>query len=495
MSAPSQPPAPAGAAPAVRSVQSYLDETPVWRDGTGVLVTPMTRMQWRIWWLAVAGKFFEGYVVFVTGVALPLLARQFGLDATGHGLVGAASLFGILVGASALGGLADRFGRRPMFVLEMGLFAFFLVAILFASNAAWLVVCLFGMGLALGCDYPTAHLVISESTDTRRRARLVLGAFAFQAVGALVGMAAGVFVLAIHPSLDAWQWMYASAIVPAVGVTVARLFVTESPSWLVARGERRTAEEEMERLLYREPRYPVTVELAPAVHASTAADTGTGYGALFRGRNLRATILASVPWFLQDLGTYGIGIFTPTILAATLGHERAYTQSIADLVARDLAGARGAALVDVLLIVGIVGAICLADRVGRIRLQVLGFIGCAIGLFVAAQSDGASGTHQLWLIYAGFMLFNFSTNLGPNAQTYLLAGEVFPTAVRGKGAGFAASFAKIGAVLTAFLFPILLVDLGTARLLYLLCGASLLGAWITWRFRIETTGVSLEDVK
>jgi hypothetical protein len=51
------------------------------------------------------------------------------------------------------------------------------------------------------------------------------------------------------------------------------------------------------------------------------------------------------------------------------------------------------------------------------------------------------------------MLFNFMTNLGSNAQTYLLAGEVFPTRVRGMGAGFAAAFAKIGAVTTAFLFP------------------------------------------
>ena len=93
------------------------------------------------------------------------------------------------------------------------------------------------------------------------------------------------------------------------------------------------------------------------------------------------------------------------------------------------------------------------------------------------------------------MLFSFSTNIGPNAQTYLLAGEVFPTAIRGKGAGFAASFAKIGAVMTAFLFPILLADLGTARLLYILTGTSLLGALVTWVFRIETTGVSLDQVK
>jgi hypothetical protein len=86
------------------------------------------------------------------------------------------------------------------------------------------------------------------------------------------------------------------------------------------------------------------------------------------------------------------------------------------------------------------------------------------------------------------------TNLGPNSQTYLIAGEVFPTAIRGIGAGFAASFAKIGACMTAFLFPILLADIGTAELLYVLVGASLLGALVTWLFRIETAGVSLEHI-
>ena len=54
---------------------------------------------------------------------------------------------------------------------------------------------------------------------------------------------------------------------------------------------------------------------------------------------------------------------------------------------------------------------------------------------------------------AGVMLFNFMTNLGPNAQTYLLAGEVFPTEVRGMGAGFAAMIGKVGAVATTLRFP------------------------------------------
>lgn len=92
------------------------------------------------------------------------------------------------------------------------------------------------------------------------------------------------------------------------------------------------------------------------------------------------------------------------------------------------------------------------------------------------------------------MLFNFMTNLGPNAQTYLLAGEVFPTAIRGKGAGFAAAVGKIGAVMTAFLFPILLASIGTTALLYVLVVTSILGAVVTWMFRIETTGVNLAEI-
>jgi MFS transporter, putative metabolite transport protein len=148
----------------------------------------------------------------------------------------------------------------------------------------------------------------------------------------------------------------------------------------------------------------------------------------------------------------------------------------------------------VLLIVGIVCAIILVDKIGSIRLQVFGFIGCAAGLAIAAASGFSTGGARMMLIFVGFMVFNFMTNLGPNSQTYLLAGEVFPTAVRGMGAGFAAAFAKIGAVATAFLFPLLLADIGTQALLFILVGTSLIGAVVTWLFRIETTGVNLEQI-
>ncbi len=53
---------------------------------------------------------------------------------------------------------------------------------------------------------------------------------------------------------------------------------------------------------------------------------------------------------------------------------------------------------------------------------------------------------------------------------------------------------RTGVVASAFLFPILLAHIGTARLLLILVGTSVLGAAVTWAFRIETAGVSLEDI-
>ena len=92
------------------------------------------------------------------------------------------------------------------------------------------------------------------------------------------------------------------------------------------------------------------------------------------------------------------------------------------------------------------------------------------------------------------MLFNFMTNIGPNAQTYLLAGEVFPTRLRGTGAGFAAAVAKVGAdhhgvsvsdPADGPRHPDAAADPGR----HLAAGAV-----VTWAFRIETMGVNLEKI-
>lgn len=475
--------------PPRRTVQDYIDEIPMWPDGTELYSLPMTGMQWRIWSLAIAGKFFEGLVVIgLTGLALPLLSHEFALATWQMSIVSSVTLFGILIGATALGHMADRFGRKTMFIAEMVIFTIFLVALTFSMNFTWLTICLFGIGVALGCDYPTAHLVISETVPSRGRGWLVLAAFAFQSVGAICGAALGYAILSFYPNIEAWRWMFAAPILPAVAVVSGRFFICDSAHWLVARGRMKEAEEETHKLLKRNPQYPKVVNLLDPHEKENGErhEPERHLLVLFDAAHIRATLLACVPWFLQDLSTYGIGIFTPVILAATIGTAGAIT-GVQDIVHNVMLSAKGTMLLDVLLVLGILAAILLVEKAGRIKLQVFGFIGCAAGLGLAALSMSGGGNNMV-LLFTGFMLFNFMTNIGPNAQTYLLAGEVFPTAVRGYGAGFAASFAKIGAVLTAFGFPILLKAIDTPTLLILLIISSLLGAVATWAFRVETRG-------
>lgn len=471
-----------------RSVQAYIEEVPSWEGGVRLSGPPLSSMQWLVWSLATAGKFFEGLIVFMGGIALPLIDSEFAMTSADKGLVTAATLAGILIGALCLGGLADRFGRKPVFIGEMVLLAGALIAAAFSPSAHTLVAALFVIGVALGADYPTAHLVISESIPASVRGRLVLGAFSFQALGAVLGTAIAAVVLDSKPELSTWRIFYLIPVVPVLLVVWGRLFLPESSHWLVSKGKVKKAEKQLRKLLGRKDVDLLDLEIAEEGHIERSTD----WRQLFTGKLQRATILASVPWFLQDLSTYGIGIFTPVIIAAAFGAE-AKEHTVAAIIHNDLQGARGTALVDVGFLVGIACAIALADRWGRIPLQILGFVGCAAGLLIAALGNLGNHTNVV-VIVAGFVLFQFMTNLGPNSQTYLLAGEVFPTRVRGLGAGLAAAIGKAGAVLTAFLFPTLLAEWGTERLLPLLAITSLVGAVITWIYRIETTGIDIDAI-
>jgi putative MFS transporter len=118
-----------------------------------------------------------------------------------------------------------------------------LIALLVASAApskGVLIASLFVIGLSLGADYPTAHLVISESIPASIRGRLVLGAFSFQAIGAVLGTAIASIVLGSMASspnaLDAWRVFFLVPVVPVAAVIWGRLFLPESSHWLVSRG-------------------------------------------------------------------------------------------------------------------------------------------------------------------------------------------------------------------------------------------------------------------
>ena len=114
-------------------------------------------------------------------------------------------------------------------------------------------------------------------------------------------------------------------------------------------------------------------------------------------------------------------------------------------------------------------------------------------LGVGSALPGGGDAH-LPLILLGFALFNFFMNAGPNAPTYALPAEIFPSDIRAAGHGFAAGMAKLGAAIGVFLFPLLLASIGQAALLFLLAGLCLVALVVTVALQIEPAGKSLDEL-
>ncbi|MER5917756.1 MFS transporter [Streptomyces sp. NPDC001982] len=136
------------------------------------------------------------------------------------------------------------------------------------------------------------------------------------------------------------------------------------------------------------------------------------------------------------------------------------------------------------------------DRIGRVPLQLTGFAVMTFALCVLAvgnQLPGGADAH-LGIVVVGFALFNMFMNLGPNATTFALPAEVFPSEMRTAGHGFAAGCGKLGAALGTFLFPVLLSSVGESALLYGVAVACALGFLVTFAFRVETRGRSLDEL-
>ena len=150
-------------------------------------------------------------------------------------------------------------------------------------------------------------------------------------------------------------------------------------------------------------------------------------------------------------------------------------------------------MMDVLFVLGVIVATFLVDRVGRMKLQTWGFIGCAVGLLLSGLCVRPDGTNNMGLLFLGFTLFYFMVNFGPNAMTYLLAGEVFPPRCGARAPASprlsprSARHDGVPVSHPAEKHRDNRVALGSG-----VC--FLAGAAVTYLFRIETTGVNLEDV-
>jgi MFS family permease len=455
------------------------------------------KMHRKVWILSAFGIMLDGFDFFIMGVAIPLIVKDFGANPFQVGLASSAAIIGAIVGAAVMGPLSDRIGRSLAFKIDLAMFVVFALLSAIAPDIWWLIVFRFFLGVGIGADYPIASSYVAEIAPGRLRSRLLIGAFSFQAVGQLLGALVGLGILLLDPAPEAWRWMLAFGVVPAIIIVFLRRNVPESPMWLVETEKYEEAATALttftgEIVTVEEVRKVTEEEAVVGVESPADERAAPGTKRTLFSRGMRgATALTSVPWFLMDIATYGVGVFTPTILAALALGSSANTNFIAD----DIVSTTGAAFLDLFLIVGFAAALVFVRKLGLITMQTAGFLIMAVSLLVlGVTSFMVEGSQlQLVVIFVAFAAFNLFMNAGPNSTTFALPAVAFPTSVRGAGAGFAAASGKVGAAVGVFFFPMLHAALGLFWTLTFISIGCFIAAIITIAFRKRATDNMMEE--
>ncbi|WP_449370898.1 MFS transporter [Thiomonas sp.] len=456
---------------------------------------PMRLPHYLAWALASGGTLIDGLSVFMLGLSIPLLIEGLSLSALQTGLLGAALVAGAIVGAAWGGRLADRVGRKSVFLLDMIVLAIAAGFSALTWNAWGLIAAQFVVGVGIGMDFPVSGSYVAECMPHPKRSRMMVATIACQSLGLIVAALLSLALLHINPEPSVWRWFFAAEMLFALLFLLGRLNLPESPRWLMGQGRNREAVHVLERFVPSDRRQleRMASRLGDTVHFVARVPQSAkpqGYGLLFHPAYLRRTLLSAVPWFLMDIATYGVGLFTAVLLA-----QMHVAGAGLPLVPHVAALARGTGLIDLFLLLGFVIGLWAVARFGRIRMQMLGFGGMAVGmgvLWLSTVLAGGDAAH-VGLVFFGFFVFNLFMNMGPNSTTYILPTELYPTQLRATGAGFAASSAKIGATLGVFALPLIKSALGVPTVLALMAGVSLLGLLSTWAFGLYGHGLTLEQ--
>ena len=197
-------------------------------------------------------------------------------------------------------------------------------------------------------------------------------------------------------------------------------------------------------------------------------------------RHARPIFGAALLWLLFDIVVYSGILFGPSLIAQGLGLAPTTFSLITSFV---------------FVIPGALIGVAMIDRIGRKQLQTWGFIGAAIllGLF-AGLHDEAMAMPALGMLLFG--LYSLLITAGPStvAGAGILGVELSPTRIRTIGQSVTVVGGRIGASISAFLFPLLFGVLGETGVIWLLAAVSIVGAICTMLLIPETAGRSLEDI-
>jgi MFS transporter, putative metabolite:H+ symporter len=443
---------------------------------------PACRSTWMPVVLVSLAAIFELYDLFQTAYIPPGLVRD-GIFRTGsQGFLGqsdqatfaAVTFFGLFLGAIGFSSIADRFGRRMIFVWALLAYSASTALLALQSTVLGIDLCRLLAGIGIGIELVTIDAYIAEIVPKHMRGRaFALNHFVEFCALPILAFLAWLLVPRSPLGISGWRYVVFLGSAGALFAWWLRRGLPESPRWLAQQGylpEARRIVEAMEVEAERETGQPL-----PAPGPGTAESLyRASLAEIWKPPYARRTIMLMVFNFFQTIGFFGFTNWLPELLA-TKGQS--FSKSLFYSFCIAFANPLSA----------LFWSVTVAERFERKWLIVAAAAGVAIcGPLFATVSEPAL------LVTIGVLITGFSILLSLSFHPY--QAELYPTQIRARAVGFVYSFSRISTALTSFLIAYFLQKFGTTGVFGLISASMLIVVLSIGIFGPRTRGIALEDI-
>jgi len=440
--------------------------------------------------VAALGGFLFGFDTAVISGTVSLVKHDFGLDAVNEGWFVSCALLGCIIGVACSGKLSDKYGRKIILILSAVLFLASALGCMLSDSFTTLILFRLIGGLGIGVASMVSPLYISEFSPSRYRGMMVSLYQLALTIGIVLAYFSNAYLVnhAAAGSFDSestkkifstevWRAMLGLGALPAGIFLISLFLVPESPRWLLLNGAKAKAT-------------AILIKIDGAVAASKEVadfetsqhnEQSTSLKELFTPVYRKALWIGLLlPFLSQVCGINAVIYYGPKIL-----EQAGFTLNNA------LGGQVTIGLVNVVFTFV---AIFTIDKWGRKPLLYAGIGGAVVSLLIIGALFALGITQGPWiLIFILSFIACFAFSFGP--VCWVVVGEIFPNAIRGKAMALATLSLWVGNFLVGQLTPVMLEGLGSSFTFWVFALCCSPALWITWKLIPETKGKSLEMIE
>ena len=448
-----------------------------------------TAFYWQLTLLATLGGFLFGYDTSNIGSALNFVPYHLHGLALGY-LVSGASL-GAAAGAILAGPISDHFGRKKLLVVDAGIYAVGAILSAVTPDAAVLLIARTLIGIAIGADSAIATAYVAEYAPKNRRGSLSMLQQWMITVGILISYIVALVIFSAFPGSAAtvgWRLVLGLGAVPALIGLALRTQMPESPRWLLRHGRYEDVQKAMA-TLGTEASMDDIRRAAKTVEQFEGGSREQRRQAWTPGVR-RALIVVSVFFIFQQITGINVPLYYGPHLLGPI-----FSPAHATLVQTTVAGVEVTSIMTAVNVASTYLGFRWIDKFGRRKLSMSGYAGMIVFALVAAAGLTLThGTFRLVVIMIGLDFFIASFAIGVGGTGWTLQGEVFPTAVRGQAAAFAAMIDWLANFALIEVFPVSQNAISLSGVLVVFAGLAALAIVFIWKFLPETKNLPVEEI-